>query len=96
MKSYPSMPWNDAAKITELSAAGAQYLPVPDEWFRGVWEPAPQQVMDAAYTAEQERRRLSGGSGQAMLEAGDDEGEGEGEGDDDDEAATKPKGKRRR
>ena len=66
MKTAPYMPWGDTTKVDATIAAGGVYIAALDEWFRGVWEPAPPQVLDADYTAQQ---LLPPGQRQALLKS---------------------------
>jgi hypothetical protein len=79
MKVAPYVPWsnrdnNKAAK--RLMGRGGVYLAAADEWFRGVWTEAPQQVFDADYTEKQQKELASGrtsarlGSGALGLTSG--------------------------
>jgi hypothetical protein len=71
MKVAFHMPWNagDGHKAAiKLAAAGGQYLPDLDEWFRGVWTVAPKNICDADYTRKQQKA-LSNGGGYPRLNA---------------------------
>jgi hypothetical protein len=71
MKVAAYMPWDasDGNKAAlKLVAKGGQYLACAEEWFRGVWIDAPENILDADYTKEQAKKRLSaGGNGQFRL-----------------------------
>jgi hypothetical protein len=54
MKTSDGMPWGDDAALDAVLSAGGRYVNDPEVWFRGVWEPAPAQVLDAEYTAKQQ------------------------------------------
>lgn len=71
MKTADGMPWDDSAKVAAIVANGGTYLAASDEWFRGVWELAPQVIMDADYT----RKQLGGATGAALLGDGGDGGD---------------------
>lgn len=64
MKTHPYMPWSyeDAgAAARSLINAGGVHLADADEWYRGVWVPAPEQILDADYTRDQQRKLLRDG-----------------------------------
>jgi hypothetical protein len=72
MKSYTAMPWGNQSELDGVIARGGVYIGGNDEWFRGVWEEAPQMVMTAEYTRDQ---LLHPGQPTSLLEAsnGDEE-----------------------
>lgn len=49
-------PWNDEEATKKLIDAGGQYLADNDEWFRGVWVPAPDNVFAADYNPDAEKQ----------------------------------------
>jgi hypothetical protein len=46
---------------------GAQFYSHAGEWFRGVWIPAPENILDADYTADLAQKRLLSGKTQLRL-----------------------------
>lgn len=69
MKLGTSFPWNNrdnSKEATKLYNSGATMVASNDEWFRGVWAEAPQQVFDADYTRRQQLE-LSRGNGVRLL-----------------------------
>ena len=70
MKVAPFMPWNrqDGHKAAKkLFDAGGIHVAARDEWFRGVWTEAPQQIFDADYTRKQQLELSRGGGSYQRL-----------------------------
>ena len=72
VKVAPYFPWNNRdgnRAAVKLIDKGGVYLAVMDEWFRGVWLEAPQQVFDADYTRKQQRELSRGGGSRLALDS---------------------------
>lgn len=74
MKTAPYMPWGgsnaDKSKLKKVLETSGQFLADPEEWYRGVWEPAPENILDADYTRNQQQRALRGGSAPLLSSGG--------------------------
>jgi hypothetical protein len=68
MKVSPYFPWGNEKAVRKLLASDAQYLCDGDDWFRGVWVPAPENIQDADYTQALLDKRLRAGASQLRLQ----------------------------
>jgi hypothetical protein len=59
VKTASGLPWGDDAEVASIVGRGGQYIASSDDFFRGVWEPAPAPVLEADYNSEQ---RSGGGN----------------------------------
>lgn len=74
MKVAPYMPWSytdKGAAAKQLADQGGVYLPDVDTWYRGVWVPAQENILDADYTRNQQQRQLRNGGGMAQRQITD-------------------------